>query len=286
MKAIEAGAGLLITGGDNVRPSALESALGDALPSHVEVASSHAGMPGLFLPQAGESAPEREYPGLGNTHIARRHALEPRLGKSQIEATFADGRPALVAGAHGEGRVAVFALPLDDDFGDLPYRPGYLPLLAEVLGSLSGDLGTMTEQVAAGEAVDLGRFTRLGPLSVETPSGARHTLAGADASSFEATSEAGVYRVDRAGREVPEAAFVVQASIAESDLASHGRPEVRDAPDEAVVTGSIRRSLAPVAFLAAGMLLVIEAFLRSRSRQGAQGARPGIRATTTRATPP
>ncbi len=292
MRAVEGGAGLLVTGGDHLRPTALESAFGDALPAQVEVASSYTGPPGLFVAPPDGSRPEDAYAGLGNTRVDRRHTLEPRLGASRVDAVFGDGRPALVVGRHGEGTVALFALPLDDDFGDLPYRPGYLPMLTELLRSISGDLGTMTEQVVAGDAVDLGRFTRLGPLSVVAPDGARFTLGGDDDSSFTATALAGVYRVDRAGRDVPEAAFVVQASLAESDLASHGAPEVASETAQVAIHGAIRRSLAPAAFLLAGLLLVLEAFLRGRDRRAApRASQPpasiaATRATTTRATPP
>jgi hypothetical protein len=285
-QAVESSAGLLITGGDHLRPTALESALGDALPAQIEVASTYDGPPGLFVPAPDGDPSERAYPGLGNTRIDRRHALEPRLGDVRADALFADGRPALVVGPYGEGRVALFALPLDDDFGDLPYRPGYLPLLAEVLGSLSGDLGAITERVSAGDAVDLGRFTRLGPLTVVGPGGERFTLAGDAESRFDATGRAGVYRVDRAGRDIPEAAFVVQASLSESDLASHGAPEVRSAGSGSTVTGAIRRSLAPASFLLAGLLLAIEALLRGHDRRGAGVSQPPSRAATTRATPP
>ncbi|MBC7172827.1 MAG: hypothetical protein H5U40_10385, partial [Polyangiaceae bacterium] len=264
LRAVEGGTGLLVTGGDRVRPSRLDSALGAALPARIEDASGARAAAGLFEPSPSGVGPV--LPGLENASFSRRNELEPRVGSAKVETVFADGRPALVTGVHGRGQVAMLAIPLDDDFGDLPYRPGYLPMLDRLLRTLSGGALATSEHLMPGEALNLERFTRLGPLDVIAPSGRRTTLGEDGETELRATSEAGIYRVERAGRDVPEAAFVVQAPLAESDLASEGPPEVAPAGAMARSGGTLKRPLAPWCFLLAALLFAAEGFARQRWR--------------------
>ncbi len=286
LRAVESGTGLLVTGGDRVQPTGADAALGDALPARIEVASTARAEPGLFAAGANGSA-RAALPGLGNVRFTRRHELEPRVGAARVEMVFADGAPALVSAEHGRGRVSVFALPLDDDFGDLPYRPGYLPMLAELLGALGGELAATGEQTTPGEAVDLARFTRLGPLDVVSPSGQRRTLGDDGDGVLRETAEAGVYRLERAGRQLPEASFIVQAPLEESDLASDGAPGVDTTVARAASGGTLRRPLGPLCFLLAASLFALEGLLRQRwprLRRRARASAPTGIATASRAT--
>ncbi len=284
-RAVEGGTGLLVTGGDRVRPSALEAALGELLPARLEAASTATDGPGLFASTA-DGDRGAAAPGLANAHVRRRNALDPRIGAATVELRFADGSPALVSADHGRGRVAVLAVPLDDDFGDLPYRPGYLPLLARLLASLSGGLGAASELAAPGTEIDLSRFTRLGSLSVVFPSGRRHTLSDEGDGVLRDAAEAGVYRVVRGGREIPEAAFVVQAPLAESDLASEGAPEVGDGRAATASGGTLKRPLGPTLFALAAALFALEGLLRqglALPRRRPRAASKGDGARTSRA---
>jgi len=72
---------------------------------------------------------------LDKVAAARRLELKPRPGAS-VWLRAASGEPLLVSGAHGEGRVAVWAAALDAGSGNLPVKPVFAALVSASLALL------------------------------------------------------------------------------------------------------------------------------------------------------
>lgn len=52
---------------------------------------------------------------------------------AQVLARFDDGQPALLERGEGSGRAIMAVVPLDDESGDFPLQPGYLPFLRRLM---------------------------------------------------------------------------------------------------------------------------------------------------------
>ena len=141
---------------------------------------------------------------------------------------FENGAPALVERRVGRGNVILLATSIDRDWTDLPIRPGFLPLMENVVLRLSGQSNSdivRTTTVGVPVRIPLGhQDTRL---RVSPPTGAPITLRaegdGVDRhATFEAPDRIGVYTVsigDHQGRfrPVPAADFVANPLSGESD---------------------------------------------------------------------
>ncbi len=94
----------------------------------------------------------------------------------QTLAFFADGRPALVEGSSGSGRVVLVAVPLDLRWSDLPLKGLFVPLLQRLCRHLGQPATGQTYRV--GEAVrrELGRAADADRIQAESPSGRRSYL--------------------------------------------------------------------------------------------------------------
>ena len=67
--------------------------------------------------------------------------LEPDANKERdILSYFTDDTPALVEKQVGEGRVLFWASSLDRDWSDMAIRPGFVPLMNQVILYLTGRL--------------------------------------------------------------------------------------------------------------------------------------------------
>ncbi|HEY8493556.1 MAG TPA: hypothetical protein VIN04_06650, partial [Myxococcota bacterium] len=232
---------------------------------------------------AAESAlfPRDGATGLEQVRTIRRLTFEDLAPSAEVPLRFADGSPALVMGRYGDGRVAVLATTLDDAWTDLPYRPGYLPLVVGLLRQLAPASSTPDVAVLPGAPVLLRAPAGAVRLSVVRPDGERIEHAGdALLSPIEITDtlRPGVYRVqvatrERALREEPRLAFVVAPPAEESDLEPRPLPEADgDAGTEASRASIVERPIAPWLFLAVGLLAILEAALRPRA--GATARKP------------
>ena len=269
---VEAGGGLLVTGGDQVAPRPYAAELGDLLPARPRADGPLDPALGLARGDGARVLSELES-GLANVRVHRRLLLEPPLGGGRVELVFDDGAPALVVGAYGAGRTAMLAIPLDDDWSDLPYRPGYLPLVVELLASLSARSEMPDRPVAPGEPVVLVPPPGATRMVVVSPDGERTTHEGGEPLRFTETDRKGAYRVlvatePRSVEDDPRSAFVVAPPSAESDLAAGDVPTFdREGEDGATAGATVRRSIAPWLFLFVGLLALAEAVLRLRLRR-------------------
>lgn len=285
------GGGLLITAGDRVEPRGWMDALGEVLPARLRAAVRSEPVtlaaPGQssITDDAGIVPPGGA--GLTSVSTTERLLLEPRADARTLLA-FGDGGAALVIGRHRRGRVAMLATTVDDDWTDLPYRPGFLPLMVGLVRGL-GPAGVV-HAGSGGAARDEGStaeraFEPGAPVMLPVPPGASRLIVIAPDGTetlFEGEDleervrfvpeRAGAHRVQvaetgtEAARDVPRSAFVVAPPASESDLARAALP-ARLAANEAggARRGAVvRRSLAPALFLAAGLLAAVEALLRLR----------------------
>jgi hypothetical protein len=127
----------------------------------VQLAYGHPVFESFRAPRSGDFSTVR---------VRRSRRLAARPG-DQVLAWFSTGRPALVEGVRGRGRVLVAALPVGDAaWSDLPLKPAFLPFVHELMRHAAGyrpDAGWLT----VGEAVDTGVASSL----VVGPDGTRQS---------------------------------------------------------------------------------------------------------------
>ncbi|WP_269744708.1 VWA domain-containing protein [Plesiocystis pacifica] len=184
--AVDAGMGLWITAGDRVSAADYNARLEPVLPLLLREAVYAGTAPGrtearsealapvelshpIFQGSAGEAGPGGDLD-LGATRTRRMFLLEPDADSgADIAVAFSSGAPALISAEHGRGRVALLTTSIDRDWGDLPLRPGFVPLVTRTVQWLAGSQGAGgAEQVAVGAAKVLGESA---PYVVTTPEG-------------------------------------------------------------------------------------------------------------------
>lgn len=274
---VERGGGLLVTTGDRFDAIGWAARLGEVLPARPR-ASAPADPPLTLSPAegAGDFVAEGGL-GLGGVTVRRRVLLEPPAEGADVVLSFSDGSPALVVGMHGRGRAAILATTIDDDWTDLPYRPGFLPLVARIVRRLAPGGAMPDRPFSPGSTVAIEPPPGATRMQVIAPDGSEHDLdlpADGAAVSFRETLVPGAYRVRVATRATSleddaRAAFRVLPPAAESDLSPGQLPEaVRGGLEEEIRGAVVRRSLAPWFFLLVGILAVLEALLRVTSVRG------------------
>jgi hypothetical protein len=288
----KAGAGVLITMGDQIDVEWMNSKLGALLPAPLRGAKGQALLDDasvaevLSLARFAVSHPVlrgiaagEELPGLSRVRTNTLMLLEPS-GDAQRDVLFrfSNGAPALVERAVGEGRVMTLLTSVDRDWSDLAIRPGFLPLMRQIVLWLGGGLdegGPRLLRVGEPKKIRVPRGAE--QIEVETPAGRREILRVApDVPGevvFRATDAPGLYRVFARqpggdARERPEERFTVLIAAAESDL-------TRASPDtlaQAAPPGAVLRrggaegeiALWPWLLCAAALLLCAEAALVRR----------------------
>jgi hypothetical protein len=112
-------------------------------------------------------------------------------------ARFDDGRPALVEGRVGRGRVLLLASSPDVLWSDLPLQPVFLPLVQRLVAHAAG-LGDDRRAWEVGEVASLPAGS--GELIVREPDGAVRRLPPDSASRGLALQEVGFYDTEAVGR--------------------------------------------------------------------------------------
>jgi hypothetical protein len=230
---VDAGMGLWITVGDRVSASEYNTRFADLLPLLLREAVYAGTAPGRTEARSEGIAPvQLSHPmfaathgddgdlDLGATRTRRMFLLEPDPRRAaDIAVTFTSGAPALVTRAHGRGRVALLTTTIDRDWGDLPLRPGFVPLAVDTLAWLAGARGhDDADVIEVGAGKTLARATAY---AVTTPSGESLPITPGrqgEPARFDATDTPGHYRArpsDDAAAE-PER-FVVELDAREAD---------------------------------------------------------------------
>lgn len=270
---VEGGGGLLIAPGEGFDPRAYVARLGELLPARPRAAAA-AEVRGPRPAPGSELVPA----GLESASTQRWLTLEAIEPGSETPLVFDDDTPALVTARRGDGEVALFATSLDDAWTDLPYRPGYLPLVVNLLRQLAPSGSAPEGPVAPGASVTIEPPAGAVRLDVVTPSGER-LVHDAPEGAIEITSTTvpGVYRVEVATREraltdEPRLAFVVAPPGDESDLSLGELPAGAEHASAEPTASVIEKPLAPWLFLLVGLLALVEAALRTRAAQLARRA--------------
>lgn len=212
---VRAGGGLLVTMGDRVKPAVLNAALGSVLPRTLRdrrVAGDAAAVKeGGDRRFATLSNFERGHPllkpfadpanTLGRARIETYMLLDPAADAAgAVVMTVDDGAPYLLTRTVERGRVALLTGSVDRDWGDLPIRPGFLPMVQQTLRFLTRVAEIDTAPVLVGQPAPIPvEDPRVKRVRVTTPKGALHTVERpSDPEApwvFEKTDEPGYYGV-------------------------------------------------------------------------------------------
>ena len=163
---VESGGGLIVTGGHRVDAQRYNAVLGSVLATHI--IGTREGADVGFADEVDASYLPDGILGLREVHTRGRLLLERG---AEAPLSFADGLPALVTRSVGEGRSLLWATTIDADWSDLPYRPGFLPLLAAMLRDAAGPAAVARTPLVPGDEVAL-PWPRLGSeLEIQRPDG-------------------------------------------------------------------------------------------------------------------
>ena len=261
---------MIFAAGDHVNARRYNSMLSGVLPCRVGPRTDSVEL--TFVEEKGATLLPKGPSGLQQAKARKRVMLECQSG---VQLRWSDGAPALAIADIGRGRSAFLATTLDDEWTDLPLRPGYLPLLSRLIREVARTRRTVSGPVAAGSKVELDVPPDAARMEVLAPDGAVHRfddLRDKVQVDFEATNVAGPYRVlAQSGRgamlDVPRGAFIVEAPRSESDLHPLAGVEGWNTRGDRSGAGAqVRRSLAPWLLIAFAMLVLAEGALRLRTR--------------------
>ncbi|MFT3922697.1 MAG: VWA domain-containing protein [Myxococcales bacterium] len=271
------GGGLLITAGEHVDAFAYRGRMSTLLPA-IPRSSAPADPPiavdlqsvlaSDLLPDAGR--------GLETARVNKRLLVEPPIAPSTTLLNFADGTPLLVAGRYQNGRIALMTTTVDDDWGDLPLTPGFLPLMHGLIRGLAAVDALPKGPHPAGTALTARVPTGARSLYVVTPDGRRLDLdAKRNQVRIEDTSVPGIYRSfasfdERGEREIRQLSFTVVADTQDSELGERRPGPAQDQPGQA---GAARpRGVENWFWLLLGLAAIAEGALRLRRRPQVQAS--------------
>lgn len=269
LRFVKNGGGLLIAPGSHFDVPACRSRLKALLPGRPTGKSSEP-VTGMLPGPAATHAPGVEA-GLQQVETRERLIIDAH-SDAQAMLVFPDDLPALLQQRVGKGRVALLATTLDDDWTDLPYRPGYLPLMARAIRGLGSARVLPDRPFHPGRTVAIPIPPGARRMEVIGPDGEQHALSVGGSQQLETpfgeTHLPGVYRVRTAGASeplshAPRLAFVVAPPANESDP-SAGEPPASSTSQTTAAGAGVRvpRSLTIWFLLAAAVMALIEGWLR------------------------
>jgi hypothetical protein len=230
---VKRGAGLLISGGDQVDPFAYRGRFGELLPTLLRSAAQAQPALGVSQPEAAPDPALLPEAGLGleTGRTAERLLVESPTGEARTLMTFTDGTPLLISGRFGSGRTALFTTTLDDDWTDLPLTPGFVPLLHGLVRGLSAVDALPPGPHPAGSVLTARVPPGADSLFMLTPDGRRVDLELKEGRvRMASTAEVGVYRTYasstvRGEHELPQLSFTIVPDADESDIVLGAPPK-------------------------------------------------------------
>ena len=306
---VNAGGGLVVSGGERGATANWPSAIRDLLPASVGPTVARTPTRGGALGTLDRAHPALRLfgaPRSGDFTAARiyRYRRAEPVSAAAILARFDDGAPALIAHQVGEGRVLLWTSTFDGTWNDLPIQPVFLPFVHEITKYVGGWVEERPWAIA-GQAADVSRQAAavLGPpapapgagereLVAVAPSGQRTTVRAGNTGYVVEPVEQGFHEIRPLdGRTRGSRPLAVNLDLAESELArvdaeelvaamrAADTTEAALAASEATLTPEERerRQAAWWYLLAAALiLLAAETVLSNRLSRGAVTA-PAIR---------
>lgn len=262
---VERGGGLFVTAGNKVDAAGYAARFGDLLPCRLRPAADAPIGATVVRSERATIMPDGPQ-GLQGVAIDRLLLVEDVAQGATVELALDDGSPIFLHHAFGSGRVAVLTTSIDDDWTDLPIRPGYLPLVHRTLDALAQAV-QVPRYVVAGRPVELEAGDAF---DIVAPDGRVHARARGDRRAFSDTGLGGVYRVrsassDRALTALSDASFIVVPPLEESDLRASRVPDRPPAASARNAEQAERRPLAPWVFLLVALFAIAEGALRLSS---------------------
>ncbi len=265
------GGGLLITAGEHVDAFAYRGRMSDLLPATPR--SSAPSDPPLSV-AVGSASPSEMLPemgrGLETARITKRLLVEPPTPPATTLLNYSDGAPLLIVGPHSNGRVALLTTTVDDDWGDLPLTPGFLPLMHGLVRGLSAVDALPRGPHPAGTVLTARVPSGVRSLYVVTPDGRRIDIDPKRSQvRLDDTAVVGVYRAfaafdERGEREVRQLSFTIVADSRENDLTERPSPLGESIASRA---GAARpRGIETWFWLLLGVAALLEGALRLRRR--------------------
>jgi Mg-chelatase subunit ChlD/uncharacterized membrane protein len=164
-----------------------------------------------------------------SANIGRYFPASPRQPDAKVTATLASGKPLLVEGQWGRGRVLLLTTPLDADWSTLPFSSFYVPFVQSMIRYLAIGLDH-GHTLSVGQPIQLRIDEAVSSNAIiRTPSGARvapivRRIGAGSEIRFDATTVPGAYRLRyRTGpgdKDSHTVQFVVQPPRDESDVTS------------------------------------------------------------------
>ncbi|MCP4502601.1 MAG: VWA domain-containing protein [Deltaproteobacteria bacterium] len=264
---VKNGGGLLITSGDQVDVQWMNHAFADVLPGRLRGEKENEILDDNEIVRTlSFSGFDKRHPifrnirsddkdvvkGLAQAQTSTLMLLEPdaRISK-KILMYFDNGAPALVERRVEEGRVLLWLTSIDRDWSDTAIRPGYLPLVQQMVFHIADALkASHSLEVEVGQVLQLPVPRGATSLEVLFPDGKRESLevpeAKADSDegiAFHGTQSPGIYRVfvkrgEGEAQEMLRDRFAVRLPLSESDLKKTSEETLRKlAPRGARVEG-------------------------------------------------
>ncbi|MFZ9886305.1 MAG: BatA domain-containing protein [Myxococcota bacterium] len=297
---VRAGGGLLVTAGDQIDIDWYNATLSPLLPGRLRGAKGQALLDDANIRDPlGFARMEESHPlfaeldaaqdgglvGLRRVQSWTTLLLEPEPGaQREVLVHFSNDTPALAGRYVDSGRVLLLATTIDRDWTDFPIRPGFLPLVQQMVLYLAGALDAGSPRlVTVGDPHPLLLPRGATSLEVRGPLGTRERLtplsegdARADGSqelSFSKVEAPGLYRVfasfaEGELRELAAERFAASIPPEESDLRRASPEVLRSALPEGAIqragaSGRAQAALWPwLLLLAIGLLLAESAMLR------------------------
>ena len=303
---VQGGGGLLTTVGNRVVPKNCNGSLGRLLPRPLrsvrragDAASSLEGRDRM-AGQLGEF--DSKHPilsGLGGvqdgslarTRIQKYMLVEPVPGGGgDVVITLSEGAPFLVTKDQGRGRTALLTGTIDRDWGDLPIRSDFLPLMQRIIEYLARSHQAEQQLVDVGQPIKVPTDDpRIKAVRIAPPNGESYLSErpGSDSAwLFNKTDRAGHYAFV-AEPPLPDgeslSGVVVGLDSRGSDLRHRGAAIAADAEKDraqsAVAPRNERTELWHAALLMLFLLLASEAYLLFQSPNSLRGNMPQEKAT-------
>jgi len=234
LRFVRDGGGLFVAMSEAVDVDTYNALLGPALPRPLRGLKRLGDAPGSGT-AAGVELTRPEHPvlevfegegreGLSSAQTSSFVLVEPSTDAASTDLLrFSDGQPALMAHGFERGRVMLLTTSLDRDMGDLPIRPGFVPLIRRSLLWLARSLDEgRRESAVLGQPHRIPVEIGMDAIMVQPPEGEPIRLQRApeaEAFEFRPLGPPGIYEVEVPARpDLDGLDFAVNVDVAESDL--------------------------------------------------------------------